>query len=76
MLYSLRNGSDTSEDFKKRLNQSKDLEILTYNPHYSSVFFSNIIGRQLLYVLDFESPINLNEANLQIGFPLEVRIRP
>lgn len=39
--YHLMNSIDTSESFKKKLKDNKKLEILKYNPHFSSVFYVN-----------------------------------
>lgn len=38
-FYYLLNSYDTSESFKKKLKESKELEILKFNPHFSSVFY-------------------------------------
>ena len=37
--YYLLNSLETNENFKKKLGEDKSLEILKYNPHFSSVFY-------------------------------------
>lgn len=60
--YHLMNSIDTSESFKKKLKDNKKLEILKYNPHFSSVFYVNQID---------SDPLSINELHIKSGFQLE-----
>lgn len=37
--YHLLNSFETNDNFKKKLKNEKNLEILKFNPHFSSIFY-------------------------------------
>jgi hypothetical protein len=39
--YHLLHSFETNENFKRKLREEKSLEILKYNPHFSSIFYIN-----------------------------------
>ncbi|CDW75143.1 sec14-like protein 2-like [Stylonychia lemnae] len=66
--YHLLNSFETTENFKKKLREEKSLEILKFNPHFSSIFYINQVEQ--------ENALELNQLHIKSGFPLEQTIQP
>jgi hypothetical protein len=49
--YHLLHSFETNDEFKKKLRDSKELEILKFNPHFSSIFY--------IHMIEQEGPVSL-----------------
>ena len=66
--YNLLNGMETAEQFKKKLREDKSLDILKYNPHFSSIFFVQQVEQ--------DHPLELASLFLKSGFQLAKVVAP
>lgn len=66
--YHLLNSFETNEAFKKKLKEDKSLDILKFNPNFSSIFY--------IHQVEQEHPYDLKTLNIKSGFPLEQTIAP
>ena len=69
VLYNLLHSQDIREEFKVKLRNEPSLDTLTYNRHFSSVFFIQEIDQP-------NGAFDLNSLHIQSGFPLEQTIAP
>ena len=61
--YHLLNSFETNEAFKKKLRDEKSLEILKFNPHFSSIFY--------IHQVEQDNPLEISQIHIKSGFPLE-----
>lgn len=69
--YHLLHSADVSDEFKVKLRlYEKGLQVLSFNPHFSSIFFVHQVEQDLNPYFD------LQNLFIKSGFPLEQTIQP
>lgn len=66
--YHLLNSFETNEAFKKKLREEKSLEILKFNPNFSSIFY--------IHQVEQDQSLEVSQLHIKSGFPLEQTIQP